>query len=59
MAQKNRNQKCKRCKMVEYIKTCDQYPCKFNFGHIFSSIVLSFSAGGKTGFQKPLFGGNG
>ena len=31
--------------MVEFIKTCDQYPCKFNFGHIFSSIVLPHSSG--------------
>ena len=22
-----------RTEMVEFIKTCDQYPCKFNFSH--------------------------
>ena len=37
--------------MVEFIKTCDQYPCKFNFGHIFSSIV-SPSLLGKNRFSK-------
>ena len=26
---------------------CDQYPCKFNFDHIFSFTVLSLSAGEK------------
>ena len=30
----------KVAKMVEFIKTCDQYPRKFNFGHLFSSIIL-------------------
>ena len=30
--------------MVEFIKTCDQYLCKFNFGHIYSYIVLPLSA---------------
>ena len=32
---------------MEFIKPCDQYPCKFNFGHIFSSIALLLSAGEK------------
>ena len=27
-------------KMVEFIKTCNQYPNKFNFCHFFSSITL-------------------
>ena len=26
-------------KMVEFIKTCNHYPRKFNFGHFFSSII--------------------
>ena len=50
---KNRNQKW--LQMVELIKSCVQYPCKFNLGHIF--IVLLLSAGGKY-FQKTLFGVN-
>ena len=25
---------------MKFIKTCDQYPCKFNFGHFFSSTIL-------------------
>ena len=33
-----------RWQMVEFIKTCDEYLCKFNFGHMFSSIVLPLSA---------------
>ena len=27
----------KLAKMVEFIKTCDQIPYKFNFGHFFCS----------------------
>ena len=38
--------------MVEYIKTYDQYPCKSNYGHIFSFIVISLSAGEKQIFKK-------
>ena len=30
---------------MEFIKTCDEYLMKFNFGHIFSSISLPLSAG--------------
>ena len=30
----------KVAKMMEFIKTYDQYPRKFNFGHFFSSIIL-------------------
>ena len=26
--------------MVEFIKTCDQYPLKFNFDHFYRSIIL-------------------
>ena len=42
-------------KMVESIKTCDQYPCKFNFGHFFSS-KSALSTEEK--YKKTLFGGN-
>ena len=41
--------------MVEFIKSCDQYPRKFNFGRIFSYIVLALYAEEK----ETLFGGNG
>ena len=30
----------KAAKMVEFIKTCDQYRPKFNFGHFVSSIIF-------------------
>ena len=29
----------KVAKMVEFNKTCDQYPCRFKFGNFFSSII--------------------
>ena len=52
----------KGANMVEFIKTCNQYPHKFNFGHFFSSLIVSspspISAGGNT-FSKKLDGGKG
>ena len=30
----------KVAKMMEFIKTCDQYPCRFNFCNLFNSITL-------------------
>ena len=46
-------------KMMEFIKAYDQYACKFDFGHFFSSITLPpFFSEGKTDFQKILQGGN-
>ena len=41
--------------MVEFVKTCDQYPHKFTFGHFFSSIICPLSAGKKIDLQKTLF----
>ena len=41
--------------MVEFIKSRDQYPSKFNFGRIFSYIVLALY----TEEKEALFGGNG
>ena len=38
--------------MVEFIKTSDQYPRKFNFNYFFSSIILPLSAGEKYIFKK-------
>ena len=39
---KTETKKCiKVVKMVEFIKTCNQYPHKFNFCRFFSSITLS------------------
>ena len=38
---KTQTKNVKVAKMVEYIKTCDQYPCNFNFGNFFNSIILS------------------
>ena len=35
----------KVAKIVKFIKTCDQYRRKFNFGKFFISIILPFSAG--------------
>ena len=41
-------------KMVEFIKTCDQYPYKFNFCHFFSSIILLPFCWGK--YKKRCLG---
>ena len=30
---KTKTKNMKVAKIVEFIKTCDQYPCRFNFGH--------------------------
>ena len=46
----------KVAKMMEFIKTCDQYPRKFNFGHLFSSIILPLSAG-ENRFSKTVLCG--
>ena len=32
------NKNVKSAKMMEFIKTYDQYPHKFNFGHLFISL---------------------
>ena len=53
----------KVAKMVEFIKPCDQYPRRFNFGNFFNSIISppptpSFYWG-KIDLQKTLFGRNG
>ena len=37
--------------MAKFIKTCDQYPRNFNFGHFFSSIILPLSTGEKEIFN--------
>ena len=29
--------------MIEFIKTCDQYPRTFNFGNFFNSIIFSLT----------------
>ena len=42
----------KVAKMVEIIKTCDQYPRKFNFGHFFSYIILPPFSWRKFRFSK-------
>ena len=42
--------------MVEYVKTCNQYLCKLNFGYIFSSIVVSLFAGETLIFEKLCLG---
>ena len=44
-------------KMVEFIKTCDQYPYKFSFCYFFSSILFLLFCLGE--IQKVLLGGNG
>ena len=55
------NQKnVKVAKMVEFIKTCDQYAHRFNFGNFFNSIILlPRFCWGKIDLQKTLFGRNG
>ena len=53
---KTETQNVNGAKMVGIIKTCNQYPHKFNNGHIFSSLIVSsphpLSAGGKIDFQN-------
>ena len=44
---KTETKNAKVAKMVEFIKTCDQYRRKFNFHHFFSSIISPVSARGK------------
>ena len=39
-------------KMVELVKTYDQYPCKLNFGHFFSSIILTPLSWGGNRFSE-------
>ena len=38
---KTETNNAKVARMVEFIKTCDQYPRKFNLGNFFNSIILS------------------
>ena len=38
---KAKTKNIKAAKMVKLIKTCDQYPCRFNFGNFFKSLILS------------------
>ena len=42
--------------MVEFVKTCDQYPRKFKFGHIFSGITLPLLLYEKMIFRKRCLG---
>ena len=53
---KTETKNVKVAKMVEFIKTCDQYSSKFNFWSFFQFHNLPLSAGGKKDFQKTLFG---
>ena len=39
---KTETKNVKAANMVEFIKTCDQYPRRFHFGHFFSSIIWSW-----------------
>ena len=41
---KTETKNVKVVKMVEFIKTCNQYPRRFNFGNFFNSIIFSLSA---------------
>ena len=47
---KTETKNVKVAKMVEFIKTCDQHPHKFNFGHFFSSLILPPFFWGKNPF---------
>ena len=46
----------KVAKMVEFIKTFDQYSRKFNYGHFFSSIILLLSSE-ENRFSKTVVSG--
>ena len=52
---KQKQKNIKVAKMVEFIKTCEQYLLKFNFGNFFNSILLSPFCWGKIDLQKTLF----
>ena len=56
---KTETKNVKVAKMMEFIKTCDQYPRRFHFGHFFNSIITPLSAGEKIDLLKTLFGGMG
>ena len=45
--------------MVEFFKINDQYPRRFNFGHLISFIIVLPLSAGKIDFDKALFEGNG
>ena len=45
-------------KAVEFIKTCDQYPRRFNFGNFFNSITLPSFCLAKIDLQERLFKSN-
>ena len=50
----------KVAKMVEFIKICDQYPRRFNFGNFLNVIILfPHSAGEKKIFRKRCLEGMG
>ena len=38
---KTETKNVKGAEMVGFIKTCDQYPHKFNVGHFFCSLIFS------------------
>ena len=40
---------------VKFIKTCDQYPRQFNFGHFFGSIIFPLLCWGKNNFSEHFF----
>ena len=42
--------------IVEFIKSCDQYPLKFNFGKFFNSEILPRFCWGKYIFRKLCLG---
>ena len=53
---KTETKNVKVTRMAEFIKTCDQYPRRLNFGDFFNSIILPPTfIWGKTDLQKTLF----
>ena len=44
---KTETKNVKVAKVVEFIKTCNQYPRRFTFGHFFSFVILPLSVGEK------------
>ena len=54
---KTETKKVKAAKMVEFIKTYDPYPSRFNFGNFFNSVILSHPfCSGKIDLQKRCLG---
>ena len=53
---KTETKNVKVAKTVEFIKTCDQYPCTLNFGNFFNFIILCTFCWGKNRSSEKAAG---